>query len=176
MATGAPHDWRTDDFVGIATQQQADEDAAARHSGPLLVCDTDALATSIWHERYLGYRSPEVEALAAARHYALYVLTMDDISFVQDGTRDGEPVSPTAELNRDRTFSKQTSAVSSTSCASSRWSSNLFTSSSSTVGGVWVIASAYSMTSRSSGSNSSLSRQCGTASIFSRGMPWVCST
>jgi HTH-type transcriptional regulator, transcriptional repressor of NAD biosynthesis genes len=92
MAAGAPLDWRTEDFVAIATQQQADEDAAARRSGPLLICDTDALATSIWHERYLGYRSPAVEALAAARHYALYVLTMDDISFVQDGTRDGEHV------------------------------------------------------------------------------------
>ncbi len=39
-----------------------------------------------------------------------------------------------------------------------------------------VIASAYSRTSRSSGSNSSLSRHCGTASIFPREMPWVCST
>ena len=52
--------------------------------------DTDALATSIWHERYLGDRSEEVEALAAARAYSLYILTSDDIAFVQDGTRDGE--------------------------------------------------------------------------------------
>ncbi len=58
----------------------------------MLICDTDALATSVWHERYMGTRSPEVEQLAASRSYALYLLTSDDIPFVQDGTRDGEHV------------------------------------------------------------------------------------
>lgn len=85
-------DWKTEHFVTIATQQQADEDNAARSCGPLLICDTDALATSIWQERYLGYRSEEAEALAAERAYLLYILTSDDIAFVQDGTRDGEHV------------------------------------------------------------------------------------
>lgn len=82
--------WTTGDFVEIARLQQAAEDAAARRSGPVLVCDTDALATAVWHERYLGARSPEVEEIAASRSYALYVLTADDIPFVQDGLRDGE--------------------------------------------------------------------------------------
>jgi NadR type nicotinamide-nucleotide adenylyltransferase len=84
--------WRTEDFVVIATRQQAAEDAAARRGGRLLVCDTDALATSVWHERYLGRRSAEVAGIAAGRRYALYLLTADDIPFVQDGTRDGEHV------------------------------------------------------------------------------------
>ncbi|BCB75978.1 nicotinamide-nucleotide adenylyltransferase [Phytohabitans flavus] len=84
--------WRREEFVHIARCQQSDEDAAARRSGPLLICDTDALATSVWHERYVGTVSPEVERLAAARTYALYILTADDIPFVQDGTRDGEHV------------------------------------------------------------------------------------
>jgi NadR type nicotinamide-nucleotide adenylyltransferase len=83
-------DWASDDFVHIARRQQADEDAAARYGGRLLICDTDALATSVWHERYLGAPSPAVQRLAAGRSYALYVLTSDDIPFVQDGTRDGE--------------------------------------------------------------------------------------
>lgn len=82
--------WRSEDFIHIARRQQADEDAAARREWPLLICDTDALATSIWHERYIGTVSPEVSELAASRSYALYVLTGDDIPFVQDGTRDGE--------------------------------------------------------------------------------------
>lgn len=82
--------WSSAEFVDIARRQQADEDAAARRSGPILVCDTDALATAVWHERYLGRPSPEVDRLAANRSYALYVLTSDDIPFVQDGTRDGE--------------------------------------------------------------------------------------
>jgi HTH-type transcriptional repressor of NAD biosynthesis genes len=82
--------WRTEHFVTIATTQQAHEDAAARLGPPLLVCDTDALATSVWHERYVGAASPEVAGIAASRRYALYLLTGDDIPFVQDGTRDGE--------------------------------------------------------------------------------------
>lgn len=82
--------WRTEHFATIATTQQADEDAAARLGPTLLVCDTDALATSVWHERYLGAASPEVARIAAARRYALYLLTSDDVPFVQDGTRDGE--------------------------------------------------------------------------------------
>lgn len=85
-------EWGSAEFVHIARRQQADEDAAARRGGPLLVCDTDALATSVWHERYLGTTSPEVERIAADRRYALYILTADDIPFVQDGTRDGEHV------------------------------------------------------------------------------------
>jgi HTH-type transcriptional repressor of NAD biosynthesis genes len=92
LTRAATIDWRTGDFVHIARRQQADEDAAARRGGRLLVCDTDALATSVWHERYLGRGAPEVARLAAARSYALRILTGDDIPFVQDGTRDGEHV------------------------------------------------------------------------------------
>jgi hypothetical protein len=47
---------------------------------------------------------------------------------------------------------------------------------SSTLGAVSLIASAYSMTRRSSGLNGSQSRQCGIASIFSRGMARACRT
>jgi NadR type nicotinamide-nucleotide adenylyltransferase len=83
-------DWRTEDFVHIAGQQQADEDAAAGAGGRLLICDTDALATSVWHERYLGHESARVRRLAVPGTAALYILTGDDIAFVQDGTRDGE--------------------------------------------------------------------------------------
>jgi ADP-ribosylglycohydrolase/nicotinamide riboside kinase len=83
--------WRSEDFVWIAGRQLADEDAAASRSGAkLIVCDTDALAASIWHERYLGTPAPEVDRLAASRRYDLYLLTGDEIPFVQDGTREGE--------------------------------------------------------------------------------------
>ena len=92
LAAEAEISWATEDFVQIATRQLAHEDAAARLGSPLLVCDTDALATSIWHERYLRTRSEPVRALAAGRRYALYLLTGDEIPFVQDGTRDGEHV------------------------------------------------------------------------------------
>jgi NadR type nicotinamide-nucleotide adenylyltransferase len=82
--------WASEEFTLIAERHLALEDAAARSGSPLLICDTDAFATSIWHRRYLGTRSPAIEAIAAARHYDLYLLTDVDIPFVQDGTRDGE--------------------------------------------------------------------------------------
>jgi HTH-type transcriptional regulator, transcriptional repressor of NAD biosynthesis genes len=84
--------WKTDEFVHIATEQQKLEDELARSCSGLLVCDTDALATSIWHERYVGSRSDEVRQIAARRSYPLYFLTDCDIPFVQDGTRDGEQI------------------------------------------------------------------------------------
>lgn len=92
IAAGVTIEWASGDFEHIATRQLADEDEHARRSGPVLVCDTDALATSIWHERYLGVRSPAVEALATSRRYTAYLLTGDEIPFEQDGTRDGEHV------------------------------------------------------------------------------------
>ena len=92
LAEGRFGEWAHEDFHAIARRQQADEDAVARRAGPLLVCDTDALATCVWEERYLGASTPDTEALAAARRYDLYVLTGDDAPFVQDGVRDGEAI------------------------------------------------------------------------------------
>jgi HTH-type transcriptional repressor of NAD biosynthesis genes len=84
--------WDSADFVHIARMQTAWEEAAARSGGPVVVCDTDALATSTWHERYMGRPSAEVAALAAAlAPRALYVLTDEaGVPFEQDGLRDGE--------------------------------------------------------------------------------------
>mgnify|MGYP001287488057 CR=1 FL=1 len=83
--------WSSDDFVAVARTQQAREDAAARRGAPVLICDTDAFATGVWHERYLGRRSAPVEAFAAAPHGRRYLLTHpDDVPFEQDGLRDGE--------------------------------------------------------------------------------------
>jgi NadR type nicotinamide-nucleotide adenylyltransferase len=89
----APADmWRSDEFVHIAAEQLRREDRAARAANRLLICDTDALATGIWHERYLGARSAAVEALAATRRYDLYLVTDIATPFVPDGIRDGEPI------------------------------------------------------------------------------------
>ncbi|MBC7791223.1 MAG: AAA family ATPase [Anaerolineae bacterium] len=86
-------DWDTHDFVLIAERQNAREQVAASDGGPVLICDTDSFATSVWHERYLGHRSADVERLAASRTVALYLLThSEDMPFVQDGTRDGEAI------------------------------------------------------------------------------------
>ncbi|OGW39558.1 MAG: histidine kinase, partial [Nitrospirae bacterium GWC2_56_14] len=85
-------DWVSEEFITIATEQGRREDQAARSANKVLICDTDPFATSIWHERYLHHRSAEVETIASTRRYDLYILTGDEIPFVQDGQRDGEHV------------------------------------------------------------------------------------
>lgn len=79
--------WTTADFVHIARQQQALEDAAARDADRLLFCDTDALATALWHEQYMGGPAPEVMDIARSRRYDLTFLTAADFPWAQDGTR-----------------------------------------------------------------------------------------
>lgn len=91
-AKGESAAWRTQEFVHIARMQSQMEDALSEASNGLVICDTDAFATGIWHERYMDARSSEVEAVAASRHYDLYIVTGDEIPFVQDGLRDGEHV------------------------------------------------------------------------------------
>lgn len=82
--------WTSDEFVFIAGEQQRREDEAARRANRLLICDTNAFATGIWHERYMGFRSEVVERIGRAHQPSLYLLTDDTIPFVQDGLRDGE--------------------------------------------------------------------------------------
>jgi len=85
-------EWKTDEFVFIAKKQNELEDQLARICNKILICDTDSFATTLWHERYLGFISPEVDAIGMGRYYDLYFLTDNDIPFVQDGTRDGEHI------------------------------------------------------------------------------------
>lgn len=88
----AYENWRTDEFVHIARTQCEREDLAAREANKLLICDTNAFATNLWHERYLGTLSPQVGEIAAGRDCDLILLTAPDIPFVQDGLRDGERI------------------------------------------------------------------------------------
>jgi NadR type nicotinamide-nucleotide adenylyltransferase len=85
-------DWRTDEFTMIAGEQSRREDAAARRADRVLICDTNAFATILWHRRYMGSHSQAVEEIARRGRCDLYLLTGDDIPFVQDGLRDGEHI------------------------------------------------------------------------------------
>ncbi len=87
-------EWETDEFIHIAAEQTAREEMAARSGGPLIVCDTDAFATGIWHERYLGFRRPaESFDPGFLPSRLLYILTAwRDVPFEQDGLRDGEHI------------------------------------------------------------------------------------
>lgn len=84
--------WSSDEFVHIAAEQQRREDAAARRACGPLFCDTNAMATGTWHERYYQRRDPRVDAIGAAARAHLYLLTAPDVPFVQDGFRDGETI------------------------------------------------------------------------------------
>lgn len=82
--------WESEEFTTIAARQTAAIDEACRES-PVVVADTDALATSVWHERYVGGRLQGALELAGARPPDLYILTSPDgVAFDQDGLRDGE--------------------------------------------------------------------------------------
>jgi nicotinamide riboside kinase len=73
----------------VATEQNRLEDDAARTGGPVLVCDSDAFAAAVWHERRAGRRSEEVESLARA--HPLYLLAHpEDVPFREDAVRTAE--------------------------------------------------------------------------------------
>ncbi|MFC4118309.1 AAA family ATPase [Nonomuraea zeae] len=85
----------SDDFPHIARRQERDEDAAARSGSPVLFCDTDAFATTVWHERYVGGSHPEVARIASRGRQHLWLLTdYEGVPFEDDGLRDGEHLRP----------------------------------------------------------------------------------
>jgi HTH-type transcriptional repressor of NAD biosynthesis genes len=83
------HHWTDKEFIHITKTQNQMEDDTARRCNKVLICDTDAFATSIWYERYFHKRSSAVEGLAAGRAYDLYIVTDPDTPHIQDGYRDG---------------------------------------------------------------------------------------
>ena len=77
--------WSSDEFVTIARMQRWLEDFQASQAKRVLFCDTDIFTTSLWHEAFVGTTAPaEVERLAAAGRYDLFILCDDDIPFRQD--------------------------------------------------------------------------------------------
>lgn len=61
--------------------------------GPMVICDTDALATALWNLRYVGSPAPRFLRRAAAHPAVIYLLTPHDgVDFQQDGLRDGEHI------------------------------------------------------------------------------------
>ncbi|MBC9715279.1 AAA family ATPase [Streptomyces sp. TRM66268-LWL] len=80
------------EFPVIAREQRRREDAAARLGSPVLFCDTDAFATTIWHERYMGGPYPAAPE-PAGQH--LWLLTdHEGVAFEDDGLREGEELRP----------------------------------------------------------------------------------
>ena len=99
--------WRSDEFTMIAEEQSRRENAAARQANRVLICDTNAFATVLWHRRYMGAHSAEVEQIAGKGRCDLYLLTGDEIPFVQDGLRDGEHIRHEMHMWFERALARQ---------------------------------------------------------------------
>ncbi len=84
------YEWFNDDFYRIGRLQQAYENEIAARSDGVIVCDTNAVATELWQRRYMGRTTAKMQRIASADKADLYIITGDEIPFVQDGIRDGE--------------------------------------------------------------------------------------
>jgi HTH-type transcriptional repressor of NAD biosynthesis genes len=88
---GSHHKWTSDDFKVIIEEQDRLEELMARRAGPIMFCDTDGLATCMFHELYM-------KDVAPPRHYNmlgpivskhdLYIVTAPEgVPFEDDGYR-----------------------------------------------------------------------------------------
>lgn len=83
-------EWNANDFHNIGRLQQQYENTFAARSDGVIICDTNATATEVWQRRYIGKNTPEMKTIAGRDKVDLYIITGDEIPFVQDGGRDGE--------------------------------------------------------------------------------------
>jgi HTH-type transcriptional repressor of NAD biosynthesis genes len=90
--TNAEHEWVDHEFEHIGATQQSFEREVAQNSQGMIICDTNAFATTIWQHRYMGHHTDAVTAIGDRDIVDLYILTGDEIPFVQDGIRDGEHI------------------------------------------------------------------------------------
>lgn len=84
--------WNDGDFYRIGALQQSYENAIASRSDGVIVCDTNAVATELWQRRYMKRTTPKMHEIGAKDKADLYIITGDEIPFVQDGIRDGEHI------------------------------------------------------------------------------------
>jgi NadR type nicotinamide-nucleotide adenylyltransferase len=90
---GDPRDlaWGHADFDVIGPEQTRQEEEAARAGSPLLVCDTDAFATSLWERRYLGAAARTGQAWMRVPPRAVYLITdHEGVPWEDDGWREGD--------------------------------------------------------------------------------------
>ncbi len=83
--------WHSEEFRHIArTHHETADQLARRASGGLLILDTDALVTNVWHHRYCGVTAPVVADIASRHRPDLYLVAAPDFAWVQDGTRESD--------------------------------------------------------------------------------------
>ena len=85
--------WTHSDFDAVAAEQTRSEEEAAAAGSPLLVCDTDAFATSVWERRYLGAAARGLQPWATTdlpRHAVYLVTSHEGVPWHDDGLREGD--------------------------------------------------------------------------------------
>jgi HTH-type transcriptional regulator, transcriptional repressor of NAD biosynthesis genes len=99
VAAGRPEpqldelEWTAPDFDAVAVEQTRRENAAAAAGSPLVVCDTDAFATSVWERRYLGAQARGLQPWATTLlpRRDVYLLTSHEgVPWCDDGLREGD--------------------------------------------------------------------------------------
>jgi NadR type nicotinamide-nucleotide adenylyltransferase len=86
-------EWTPTDFDALAAEQTRRENQAAAAGSPLLVCDTDAFATSVWERRYLDRRARSLQPWATTnlpRHDVYLLTSHDGVPWHDDGLREGD--------------------------------------------------------------------------------------
>lgn len=88
------YEWKSEEFDEIASRQNQLENQKARQCNKILICDTNSLATYVWHRRYMGFDRKEIlDIYGEIKKPDLYLITSPNgVPFVQDGFRDGEHV------------------------------------------------------------------------------------
>lgn len=83
--------WTADDFDVIGPEQTRREQAAAAAGSPVLICDTDAFATSVWERRYLGSAARTGQPWTVVPRRAVYLITdHTGVGWHDDGMREGD--------------------------------------------------------------------------------------
>ena len=85
--------WTPADFDAVAEEQTHRENQAAGAGSPLLVCDTDAFATSVWERRYLSERARGLQCWATTdlpRHDVYLLTSHEGVPWQDDGLREGD--------------------------------------------------------------------------------------
>jgi HTH-type transcriptional regulator, transcriptional repressor of NAD biosynthesis genes len=76
-----------DMFPAFIRGQKASEEALARQANRVLICDSDAFTTTLFHELYAGPCPQWMRDEATRRSYDLYLLTAPDTPFIDDPQR-----------------------------------------------------------------------------------------
>jgi NadR type nicotinamide-nucleotide adenylyltransferase len=86
--------WNSADFDRVATEQNRREFEALSDGSPVLLCDTDAFATSLWERRYLGESARRNQEWARSpllsRRDIYFVTDHVGVPWEDDGMREGD--------------------------------------------------------------------------------------